>query len=261
MSGYQNYNENNYNGSNGGGFQANGDGSNDGSSQSRTQNKSHITPVTIKQILESEQTVPDGPYVINNVELNLVSFVGIVRSVADNTSNLVILVEDGTGKFEFRKWVEDTLGRDGDDEMGEDNGDSHSNLDIGKYVYVRGSLKDFNTKKNLQYPTVVPITDYNVVLYHYLEAIKVHAEAQGVKSSKEGESLFVSGPAHEELDTAGKILKLIKDSTPTMPDGVSLAYIQQTFKLDTSEAIKHLEALEESAKIYHGIDDNSFMAV
>lgn len=295
MSGYQGYNQTEYTGANtDGGFyrtsdSAGSDGGAGGSSQSRsTQTRTHITPVTIKQILESEQHVPDGPYLIHNVELNLISFVGIVRNVVDNTSNVVVQVEDGTGKFEFRKWIDETLSRgDGEDETNgaaeedadmKDSIDSSKELQLGKYVYVKGSLKDFNQKKNLQYPVIKPITDFNAVLYHYLEAVKVHAEAQGLgggaKSGADGaalnangnnndnaNSLFVSAPSHEELDTSDRVFNLIKENTPLMPDGVPVQFIQQTLKLSINDVMEQCSILEEKAKIYNGIDDETYLAV
>ena len=87
----------------GGGFSTDGGYSNDGGSQKIQQVRSSLTPVTIKQINEAKQPVPDGEFQIHNVDLNMVSFVGIVREVQDLTSNLLITIEEGTGAVEVRK--------------------------------------------------------------------------------------------------------------------------------------------------------------
>ncbi|GMM36275.1 Rfa2 protein [Saccharomycopsis crataegensis] len=268
MSGYQGYNQTEYTGGNyDGGFSrgvSNGEGSQSRTTTSGGARSNSITPVTVKQMLDSDQQGnPDGPYIINNVELNLVSFVAIVRDQTPSDTNTLYKVEDGTGNFEFRRWHNDSSRNN--DEMDEEmSGGEHFPNMKGKYAFITGSLKQFNEKKNLQYPTVTEITDHNQVLYHYLNAIKVHSEAQGLsgKSVEDNSNpLFVSAPAHEEADIGTKILKLIKDNTPSMPDGVPVQYIQQQLGVDYSEIVDNCNTLEEEAKIYNGVEEGTYLAV
>lgn len=235
-----------------GGFDSNGGGS----QGTRTQTKSSLTPVTIKQINDSKPVIQDGEFVVHNLELNLVSFVGVIRKVTDNTSNLQIQIEDGTGSIELRKWVDDNA-----------QDESHSFLVNGKYVAVTGSVKEFGGKKNIQHTTFREITDYNEVIYHHLSAIDSHLKAQGVKpgskAQESGNGLFVSGPAASEngLSVVDKIYEYINENTPSMPEGVPVQLIAQNLNLLVDDVILYCGKLTEDAKIYAGYDENGFLAV
>nr|6I52_B Chain B, Replication factor A protein 2 [Saccharomyces cerevisiae S288C] len=123
-----------------------------------------LTPVTIKQILESKQDIQDGPFVSHNQELHHVCFVGVVRNITDHTANIFLTIEDGTGQIEVRKWSEDAA----------------QQFEIGGYVKVFGALKEFGGKKNIQYAVIKPIDSFNEVLTHHLEVIKCHSIASGM---------------------------------------------------------------------------------
>jgi len=255
---YGGYNQD-FNGGGGGDYNTSGgfDSNGGGSQGTRTQTKNSLTPVTIKQINDSKPVIQDGEFVVHNLELNLVSFIGVIRQVTDNTSNLQIQMEDGTGSIELRKWIDDNA-----------SDDSSSFLTNGKYVYVTGSVKEFGGKKNIQHTTFREITDYNEVLYHHLSAIDCHLKAQGIKSEskqQQGDSngLFVSGPAASEtgLSTVDKIYEFINEHTPSMPEGVPVQLIAQNLNLLVDDVVLHCGKLTEDAKIYAGYDENGFLAV
>ncbi|ODQ58471.1 hypothetical protein WICANDRAFT_33850 [Wickerhamomyces anomalus NRRL Y-366-8] len=247
----QDYNGGDYNNTSGG-FDSNGGGS----QGTRTQTKNSLTPVTIKQINDSKPIIQDGEFIVHNLELNLVSFIGVIRKVTDNASNLQVQLEDGTGSIELRKWVDENA-----------HDESNAFLQDGKYVYVTGSVKEFGGKKNIQHTTFREITDFNEVLYHHLSAIDCHLKAQGVKSeTKPNESsngLFVSGPAESEggLSVADKIYEFINENTPSMPEGVPVQLIAQNLNLLVDDVVLHCGKLTEDAKIYAGYDENGFLAV
>ncbi|ODV96317.1 hypothetical protein PACTADRAFT_75465 [Pachysolen tannophilus NRRL Y-2460] len=251
--GYQDYNgggfthTNNYNAGSAGDFQ-------DSSSQNKAQQRNTLTPVTIKQINESTQLVPDGEFIINNVELAFVSFIGVIRNVVDNTSSLTLTVEDGTGSIDVRKWLDDSA-----------NESPASQLPVGIYVYVTGALKEFNGKKNLQHATVRPIIDHNEVLYHHLSAIVTHLHAQGLSTNNNGQNsnpLFVPNTdGNESKSNVERIYEFIHDQTPSMPEGVPIQLIAQTLNLMVEDVQLHCAKLTEDGKVYHGYDDNGFLAV
>lgn len=217
-----------------------------------------MTPVTIKQINESTQLVPDGEFNIHNVELNTVSFVGVIRNVVDNTSSLNITIEDGTGSIDIRKW---------NDDSGLEDSSSATEYVLGSYVYVTGSLKEFNGKKNLQYATVTPIKDHNEVIYHHLSAISVHLQAQGLTANDpltkmNNNNLFVSETANDSpKSNVDKIYEFIHEQTPSMPEGVPIQLIAQTLGIMVEDVQLHTAKLTEDGRIYHGYDDNGFLAV
>ncbi|EMG47178.1 Replication factor A protein 2, putative [Candida maltosa Xu316] len=103
--GYDNYNGGGFSNNSQGGFTADNQGSSQRAPAGQTRQK--LTPVTIKQINDATQPVPDSEFKVHNVELNLVSFVGVVRKVENNGATVLITIEDGTGTVEVRRWVDE----------------------------------------------------------------------------------------------------------------------------------------------------------
>lgn len=213
--------------------------------------------MTIKQIIESKQLVQDGDFVINNLELNLVSFVGVIRGVIDGATNLKIQVEDGSGTIEINKWLDDKGSEDSTVEF----------LVQGKYVAITGSVKEFNGKKSIQHATFKEIKDFNQVLYHHLNAINIHLKAQGLLNKDE--KLFISKPSDGENSSSSgnggnvleKIYQFIAVNTPSMSEGVPVQLIAQSLNLLTDDVVLHCGKLAEDARIYSGYDENGFLAV
>lgn len=227
-------------------------------SQRAQQTRSTLSPVTIKQINDATQPVSDGEFVVNNVSLNMVSFVGVVRKVENTTSAHTITIEDGTGSVDVRRWVDEkvtTAAQETERFLALEN----------KYVYVTGALKEFNQKKNVQHATIREITDHNEVLYHMLYAISNHLEAQGLMKTepKAENGLFVQGTlaAGLGLDVLDKIMALIAANTPSMPEGVPATWISDNLGLSVDEVKEKCHQLSEMAKIYQGYDEASYLSI
>lgn len=234
-----------------GGFQSEGGGS------QRQQLRSTLTPVTIKQIMDATQPIPDGEFQVNNVSLNLVAFVGVVRNIQDITSAILITVEDGTGSIEVRKWVDDTTSADVAEK---------TSYELNKYVYITGALKEFNGKKNLQHANIKPITDHNQVIYNHLSAISCHLKAQGLAlrgNASEEKRLFVKDSSGVEMPFSiqDKILTVIRENTNSMQEGVPVPFISQKLNLTDDVVLNQCTDLVDSGRIYSGYDDSAFLAV
>lgn len=248
-----------YGGYGDGGFSTDGQGGfnadANGSSQKTNQVKSNLTAVTIKQINDATQPVPDGEFKIHNVELNTVSFMGVVRKVDTQASAVIITIEDGTGSIEVRKWIDDNVTTPAAET------EKYEEL-LNKYVYVGGALKEFGGKKNIQNAYIYPVNDHNEVLYHNLSAISTHLQAQGLSTksqSKNEDSLFVKDDDMSGNSTTDQILKVLKENSSVMQEGVPLTYITQRLNIDAETAMKHCHELIEAGKIYTGYDDSSFL--
>jgi replication factor A2 len=200
--------------------------------------------------------VQDGDFVIHNIELNQVSFVGVIRNVVDNTSNLQVQIEDGTGSLEIRKWSDENA-----------PADSVSMLVPNKYVYVTGSVKEFSGKKNIQHATFREITDYNEVIYHQLSAIDTYFEAKGLFKGREKtqskEGLFVSNPSASESKgtVSDRIFEFVQENTPSMPEGVPAQLVAQSLGLLVDDVVLHCGKLTEDGKIYVGYDEHGYLAI
>lgn len=234
---------------------------NDNSGSQKQQLRSSLTPVTIKQITEATQPIPDGEFQVHNVNLNLVSFVGVVRNVQDITSAILITIEDGTGSIEVRKWIDDS------NAMTEGENEKY---EMNKYIYVTGALKEFNGKKNLQHATMRPITDHNEILYHNLSAISNHLKAQGLSVRNNGNQnqsqdngLFVKDPHGMEVGSSvqDRILAVIRDNTSSMQEGVPIPFISQKLNVTDDLVVQHCTDLVDNGKIYSGYDDSAYLAV
>lgn len=233
-----------------GGFHADGGDT----SSERQQVRSSLTPVTIKQINDATQDAPDDEFKVNNVPLNMVSFIGILRKVDVSPSLIALAIEDGTGSIEVKKWIDAAVSSpDADAE--------HYNAFLDKYVFVGASVKEFNGRKNLQNATVYPITDHNQLLYHNLSAIGHHLKSQGATfkaSAPADNKLFVLGDS-EPLSLSTRILDVLKEVSSSMQEGVPLTYITQRLNITDEVGQKHCQTLLDEGKIYNGYDDTSYM--
>lgn len=247
-----------------GGFSADHQGSSQ--SQKSNQVRQSLTPVTIKQINDASQHVPDAEFKVNNVELNMISFVGVVRKVDNNNATIVITIEDGTGSIEVRVWISEQI------TTAEQETQKYEAL-LNRYVFVGGSLKQFNNRKSVQNSSIFPITDSNQILYHHLSAIENHLKAQGIqKPSSSGGSLFVDGNSNTNSGVAGaqgnqggsltnRVLAVLKENSTTMQEGVPVDYISQKLNISREEALEHVNKLVEGGKAYAGYDDNTYICI
>ncbi|KAF8535931.1 hypothetical protein BDD12DRAFT_936403 [Trichophaea hybrida] len=121
-----------------------------------------LRPVTIKQILEATQDIHDT-FLIDGAEVSQITFVGRVRSVAEQPTHITYVLDDGTGILDVKQWVDA-------DSSNEDGAAQQLN---GKYVRVLGQLKSYS-KRHVGSHMIRLITDFNEVQYHLIEATAVH---------------------------------------------------------------------------------------
>lgn len=223
----------------------------------RQQTRNTLSPVTIKQINDATQHVPDGDFSVSNVTLNMVSFVGVIRKVDNQTSAVTVTIEDGTGSVDVKKWVDEKLTTAAEE------------LELylameNKYVYVTGALKEFNQKKAIQHAAIREITDHNEVLYHMLYAVTTHLEAQGLLrvAKQENTGLFVRDEASgsgDNLDLQDKIMAVISSNVSTMIEGVHVQWISSSLGVPVSVVEEKCQALSEQGKIYQGYDEGAYL--
>jgi replication factor A2 len=120
-----------------------------------------------------------------------VTFVGQVRNVSPQTTNITFRLDDGTGIIEVKQWID-----------ADKHDDSKSNFELDQYVRVWGKLKSFNNKRHVGAHVIKPVTDFNEVNYHLLEATYVHlfftkgapGGGQGANGNAgDDDSMFVDG--------------------------------------------------------------------
>ena len=239
-----------------------------------------LTPVTIKQILQSQQQVQDGPFVIDQQELFHVSFVGVVRNIVDETSNVRLTIEDGTGQIDVKKWSADPNDvAASQDENLKKNYSSQvaQQYHIGTYVKVFGALKEFGGKQHVQYALIKNIESFNEVITHHLEVIKWFTISNGkfspskanadeqATTSNNGPSLFVrESDSHDTGNPLQRVLAFCREQCAGKDPNnfaVQVQLIAQSLNLDETTVRDCCTTLTEQGFIYPTINDSKFFAL
>lgn len=161
-----------------------------------TYGKDTLRPVTIKQVLDASQPHPDADFSIDDVEITQISFVGQIRNISTQTTNITYKLDDGTGTVEVKQWIDaDATSMDVDGTT-----PSKPRLVENEWARVWGRLKAFNNKRHVGAHVIRPIADKMEIQYHLLESTYVHLYfTRGDLSTIKQES----GANHVNHDQAG----------------------------------------------------------
>jgi len=272
----QGFSDNTY----GGGFQNDYNNSPTNSpSQSKTKKSGtkyqSLFPVTIKQLLNAQQSQPDDSFRIDNHELQQVTIVANILSIADQSTHLSVMVDDGTGKIDVRFFHHDNHGNQGFT----DQQQRALPWKEGNYVRIIGHLRSFAEKKSLVAYRISPIEKMNEITYHLLECISVHLQhTRGpLPDNMTGITATTSAPYHtnnqynayqhpftggrggimSELQSA--ILQVIKAAGST--SGASVLYMSQQLHQPEQEIRRAVEWLSNEGHLYSTIDDDHFQVI
>lgn len=177
-------------------------------------------------------------------------------------------MDDGTGTFEVKQWIDSETAMNDDGEGGD------SKLKDGQYARVWGKLKAFNGKKHLGAHAIRPINDYNEISYHLLEATTVHlmhtrgppgqakggaengingTHAGGQESGANGGGSL--GPGTSQ--TARKVYEVIRTS-PQSNEGLHMSDIAGRLGLQTGDVLRAGDELLDMGVIYTTVDDHTW---
>lgn len=159
-----------------------------------------LRPVTIKQILEAEAAHPDSAHQISGVDVSQVTFVGQVRGVNTQPTNITYKIDDGTGSVDVKWWIDPNVSQE------DGVGPAPETFQTDQYVRVWGRIKTYANRKHVGAHKVRPVADLNEVNYHILEASYVHLfltrGEPGSGGGADGDSMFVDGGAGGHADSA-----------------------------------------------------------
>lgn len=173
-------------------------------------------------------------------------------------------MDDGTGTFEVKQWIDSDTSMNGDTEATE------SKLKAGQYARVWGRLKAFNNKKHLGAHSIRPVSDYNEISYHLLEATTVHlfftrgppGQAKGGaqngvngdhSAGYDGGSSLGAGTSQN----ARKVYEVIRTS-PQSNEGLHMSDIAGRLGLQTGDVLKAGDELLSLGVIYTTVDDHTW---
>ncbi|KKP05884.1 replication factor A2 [Trichoderma harzianum] len=272
MSAYGGYQKTSYGaqgGDDSGGFFAGGgsqQGSQGGGGGKSYQDES-LRPLTIKQILEAEEPYSGADFKVDGAPITQITFVGQVRSINPQQTNLTIKVDDGTGQIDVKKWID-----------ADKQGDAEPGFEIDSHIRVWGRLKSFSNKRHVGAHVIRPVTDFNEVNYHLLEATYVHlfytrgASGNSGAGPNNSDSMFVdggdgynAGAGGAQLPTklsgcsaaAKRVYNYLND-TPGGSDGMHLSNITGALGLAMREVLTAADELLGLGIIYTTVDDETW---
>ena len=200
-----------------------------------------------------------------------ITFVGQVRSITPQATNVTVKIDDGTGQIDVKKWIDLDKPQDAD-----------PGYEIDSHVRVWGRLKSFSKKKHVIAHVIRPVSDFNEVNYHMLEATAVHLFFTKGPLAQDGrpvggggggggeDSMFVDGGAGARNDgglpselstlspTLKKVYRFIDNAKGSNQEGVHLNIIASTLSLSAKEAMSATAELERLGIIYTTEDDETW---
>ncbi|KAJ5159447.1 uncharacterized protein N7482_006451 [Penicillium canariense] len=133
-----------------------------------------LRPVTVKQIVDASQPFPEANYQVDGADVASVLFIGQVRNISSQSTNVTYKIDDGTGEIEVKKWVDSALADSMDTDEGKVAGESKNEIELNGYARVSGAIKSFGNKRYVGAHNVLPVKDINELHCHILEATVVH---------------------------------------------------------------------------------------
>ncbi|KAG0165234.1 replication factor A protein 2 [Apophysomyces sp. BC1034] len=208
-----------------------------------------LRPVTLKQ-LRNAQIPQDGSFKIDGADVTQVTFVAVIRQVQEMTTNFSYTMEDGTGVIEVRRWVESN-------ETAEET-QRRRELVADLYVRVYGRLNNFNNRISCIAFAIRPITDFNEISFHFLDAIHTHVSLTKTGSDTDA----VMGQASLDVGSGGgsDVHKRVIDAVKMYQDreeGASVDQIIQKLQGVYNESVIRdaIEYLTNEGHCYTTIDD------
>ncbi|XP_064984236.1 replication protein A 32 kDa subunit A-like isoform X2 [Musa acuminata AAA Group] len=148
----------------GGGFMLSQSSQNPDSGFSKNRGAPGVLPVTVKQIREAFDSAGDkSSLLLDGVDATNIRLLGLVMNKAERATDVTFTLDDGTGRIDVIRWVNDTS-----------DANETAIIQNGMYVSVNGSLKGFQDKKRAVAFSVRPVSDYNAIALHFIQCIHVH---------------------------------------------------------------------------------------
>lgn len=226
-------------------------------------------PMTVAELKKAQQEHPDAPFFVHGKQLARVVLVGRVAKKAEATSNLQVLVEDGTGSVDVHLYVDDTAGESIKHHLAE-----------GMYVKVIGQPRSFSDKRSVKANRILIVNDMDEVTHHNLAAIyalkalqkassgggggAAAAGAYGAPSAYQSTSAYgAPGGAGAKAGGGGgggsleqsvlQVIQGVYDET-----GASVRAICDALRVSEDQVRKAIDSLATDGHVYSTIDDNHY---
>lgn len=244
----------------------------DSTTPSKARGASGTMPLTVKQIADAHQSgtgEKGAPFLVDGVETASIRLVGMVNGKAERTTDVSFTLDDGTGRLDFIRWVNDAS----------DSSETAA-IQNGMYVAVIGNLKGLQERKRATAFSIRPITDFNEVTLHFIQCVRMHIEntkskvgsparttssvgvsvSSGLSESNTPTSLksnpapVTSGPSGSAADLNTQVLTILSEYNES-EHGVHIDEIIKRFKLPEKMVRDAISYLVDGGNIYSTIDD------
>ncbi|KAL6923666.1 hypothetical protein FSST1_000940 [Fusarium sambucinum] len=276
MSAYSGFTKTSYGaqgGDDSGGFFAGGSQQGSQGGGGKSYQDESLRPVTIKQVLDAEEAYAGADFKIDGSPVTQITFVGQVRSIQPQPTNITLKIDDGTGQIEVKKWID--VDKADDSEVG---------FELDSHVRIWGRLKSFNNKRHVGAHVIRPVADFNEVNYHMLEATYVHLYfTKGPLGGQGGgangdDGMFVDGggyndngggnnnnnnnnQSHTKIAGCGPLAKKMfnfMSDTPGGNEGVHVNIITSSTGMSVRDALTAADELLGQGLIYTTVDDETW---
>ncbi|KAK5083465.1 Replication factor A protein 2 [Lithohypha guttulata] len=272
---YNGYSGNNYNttsygaqgAANGGGFMG-GEVQSSPAGAKSGYGKDTVRPATVKQILRAEHPHPDAEFKIDGDIVTQLTFVGQIRNISTQATNITYKVDDGTDIIEVKQWLDSEANQDQMDM------DTKPKLVEDSYCRVWGRLRAFHDKRHIQAHIIRPITDYNEINYHLLEATAMHLffkhgppNGAAGNDQKAGQNGQTNGNAAETVGgvelpkhlspRAVAVYKYLRNS-PQSNEGQHVQLIASNTGMEVDAVFRAAEELVEAGLTFTTVDESTW---
>lgn len=143
---------------------------------------SRTAPIVIRQALHSG----DDGVKIWGTDIQIVSIVARVRNIRVQSTKITYTIQDITGRMRAVLWL--------DQEAMDEDDNTNAKIQVNEYIQLYGNVKTNKGKKVLMAFKITPITDINIITFHYLQCInnKLKMEANAKKEKTDNSENFAN---------------------------------------------------------------------
>lgn len=205
------------------------------------------------------------------------TFVGQIRNISTQATNITYKLDDGTGTIEVKQWIDTDESTSIDDPANAVA--ARPKLVENEWARVWGKLKAFNNRRHVGAHVIRPIADKMEITYHLLEATYVHLyftrgplEQASKSGAVEGGESFrqdagggygdgqaaAAGAGGRTMPnvspTARRVYQTLK-SSPQSNEGLHVHTIAASLSVNVNEVMKAGNELLEHSLIFTTVDD------
>lgn len=202
-----------------------------------------------------------------------VTFVGQIRNISTQTTNVTYKLDDGTASIEVKVWIDSNVSMDTSEDV---SAAAKPKIEEGTYARVWGRIKAFGGKRHVGAHVIRKIEDLNEVQYHLLEATAVHCHftrgppeqfkktdgAGGAQDQQEGgvgAAVEMQGGKALPMMTpnAKKVFNLLR-SAPQNNEGLHSQNIAAQLGMPVPDVMKAGDELLSIGSIFTTVDDDTW---